>query len=95
MAEMDSEPMSLSFLSPLLQELSGLFTTIPFFFGHTRQHGGSLFPNQELNPCSLQWKPRTPPSLKTIPEEPAKSQVPPHKNLSSSSLFGREPKRSL
>ena len=58
MAKMDSEPMSLSFLSPLLQELSGLFTTIPFFFGHIRQHGGSLFPNQELNPCSLQWKPR-------------------------------------
>ena len=49
MAEMDSEPMSLSFLSPLLQELSGLFTTVSSLFGHTRQHGGSLFPDQELN----------------------------------------------
>ncbi|CAI9170432.1 unnamed protein product [Rangifer tarandus platyrhynchus] len=72
---MDSEPMSLSFLSPL-QELSGLFTTISSLFGHTRQHGGSLFPDQELNPCSLQWKPRKSPSLKTLPEEPAKSNSP-------------------
>lgn len=72
MAEMDSE---LS-LSPLLQELSGLFTTISSLFGHTRQHGGSLFPDQELNPCSLQWKPRKSASLKTLPEEPAKSNSP-------------------
>lgn len=32
MAEMDSDPMYLSFLSPLLHELSGLFTTILLFF---------------------------------------------------------------
>lgn len=32
MAEMDSDPMYLSFLSPLLQEFSGLFTTILLFF---------------------------------------------------------------
>lgn len=46
------------------------------FFGHTRQHGGSLFPDQELNLRSLEWKPRKPPSLKTLPEEPAKSSSP-------------------
>ena len=29
----------------------------PFFsFGHTVQYMGSLFPNQWLNPCPLQWK---------------------------------------
>ena len=27
-----------------------------FFFGHTVQHVGSLYPDQELNLCSLQWK---------------------------------------
>lgn len=32
MAEMDSDPMYLNFLSPLLHELSGLFTTILLFF---------------------------------------------------------------
>lgn len=67
-AEMDSDPMYLSFLSPL-HEPSGLFTTILLFFWPHQAAWGSLFPDQELNLRSLGSQ-GSPLLLKNSPEEP-------------------------
>ena len=47
---------ALQFLSLLWMEYFSIYKCyFFFFFGHAVQHVGSLFPDQGLNPCLLQW----------------------------------------
>ena len=38
------------------QIIAIIYFLFSFFFGHTKQHVGSQFPDQGLNPCPCKWK---------------------------------------